>query len=382
MKGEKRKVLEPISIADIFFKSRQLEKKGIDVIHFDVGEPDYEPPSQVSRATSRAIKLGKGRYTEPGGILEVREAIAQHLNEKFGTNVDPGQVLLTSGGRMALFLAFSSLGTGSRVGIVSPDWPAYRDLVRFLGYKERLFRSSMRDKWYPDPAEFKSSGCTALIINNPNNPTGTVYGSGLLKEIEGIASEKRMTVISDEVYSDYVFGSEKSFRSILQSKDCRYVYVTSLSKSYAMTGFRVGYLVSDLETVAELEKINGLILTSVPEFVQYAVIAALECKEYVKRKVKMIAGRSRVIEDAIERELGWEFLPPEGSLYVFPRIGKGVDSERFSLELLDRAHVSLTPGTVFGSPYREFVRLTLLQNEDRLKEAIERIAKFVGSSRL
>ena len=377
-----------VSLVDIFFKARELEKKGRDVIHFDAGEPDFEPPQEVVDATVRALRAGRARYTEPGGIPEARRAISDHLNEKYGLNLSPGQTLMSVGGRMALYLAFCTLPPNARVGIISPDWPAYRDLCKYMGFSSIFFPTKLENSWSPDLEAIRASKCDALVLNLPNNPTGKIFDAKTLDSLIEIAGEKRMTLVGDEVYSDYILNERAGFRSLLEAnrRRCRYVFTTSLSKSYSMTGFRAGYVVSDEETVSRLAKISSLIMTSPPEFVQHALIAALQCKEYVKEKVALIRERRDVAAAALRRHLQAEFYLPDGALYFFPRLGGSkaqgtsrvaiFNSEKFALKLLEEQFVSVTPGTSFGRWYSEYVRITLLQSKDRIEEGIERMAKL------
>ena len=234
-----------VSLVQIFFKAKEFEKQGKDVIHFDAGEPDFEPPTEVVEATVKAVRSGKARYTEPGGIPEARKAISDHLNEKYALTLSPKQTLVTSGGRLALYYAFSTLPRNAKVGLISPDWPAYRDLTRFMDFRPTFFPTRLEDSWNPDLDAIRSSKCDALVLNIPNNPTGKIFDERTFDELIQIARDKDMTVIGDEVYSDYILNDETKFKSLLQVKDCKWILASSLSKSYSMTGFRAGYVVAD-----------------------------------------------------------------------------------------------------------------------------------------
>ncbi|MHB1869226.1 MAG: pyridoxal phosphate-dependent aminotransferase [Nitrososphaerales archaeon] len=369
-----------VSLVDIFLKAKDLERKGNDVIHFDAGEPDYEPPKQVVEATIRALREGKGRYTESSGIPEAKKAICENLKRKIGKDVSPKQVLVTSGGRMALYYAFTTLPKTSKIGIFSPDWPAYRDLARFMGYPVQFFQGKMENGWDVDIEEIRRSDCKAIVLNYPNNPTGKVLTPSRFDEIIQVAIEKKITVISDEVYSDFIFNDQKRFKSVLETKGVRYVFVTSLSKSYAMTGFRAAYVISDEPSTTQMSKLNGLIMTSTPEFVQYAIIAAMGCDVFVKEKVELIKKRRDVAVHSLRKFLNAELYVPDGSLYVFPKLqnsNETFDSEKFALDLLEKKFVSVSPGTSFGSSFNEHVRMTLLQSEKRIEEGIERMAQLI-----
>jgi aspartate aminotransferase len=370
-----------VSIADIFFKAKELEQQGVDIIHFDVGEPDYEPPYEIVNATISALKSGKARYASSAGIAPLRNAIAEHVNFKYRTTISPNQVLYTAGGRLALFLVFSTLPRDSKVGIISPDWPAYRELSEFMGFPTIFFKTRLEQGWNLDFDEIERSGTNVLVINYPNNPTGKMLDSRSFDSLIKMAMDKKIKIISDEVYSDFVLSNTR-FKSVL-STDCDYILATSLSKSYSMTGYRAAYLISDNNTISKLTRMNNLVLTSAPEFVQYGAIAAFGTDAYVREKVELIKRRRDVAIQSLREKLVAEFYPPDGSLYIFPRLKrKGnnsrFDSEQFALDLLEKEGVSVTPGTVFGEEYRSFIRMTLLQSEDRIKEGIERMAHLLA----
>ena len=370
-----------VSLVDIFLKARELERQGHDVIHFDAGEPDFEPPQQVVDATIRALKAGRARYTESPGIPEARKAVAESLNQKYHSGVTPEQVMVVAGGRLALYYSFLSLPKNSKIGLIAPDWPAYRDISKFLSMPMQFFSSSLESGWEVKLDEIREIDCNVIVLNYPSNPTGKILDASTFDELVEIANEKQMTILSDEVYSDYILNPEKKYKSILEMPGDKRLLVTSLSKSYAMTGFRAAYIVSDVKTISYLSKLNSMVVTSMPEFVQYALIAALDCREYVREKVNLIRRRRDVAAKALQKYLGAEFYLSDGSLYMFPRLHSSrgpFNSEKFAVELLNREHVSVTPGTSFGSGFLDHIRITLLQNEARIEEGIERMSKLIG----
>jgi aspartate aminotransferase len=367
---------------DIFFKAKELEKQGFDVIHFDAGEPDFAPPTEVVDATTRALREGHARYAQSAGIPETRKAIAESLNSKYNAKLVADQVILTAGGRLALYYSFMTLPKNTMVGIFSPDWPAYRDICNFLEHQIRFFTTSIERGWAIDPDEVRKSDCGALVLNYPNNPTGKILDLKTLEEIIEIAREKKMIVISDEVYSDYLLDPSKKYKSILETDLPNKIFVTSMSKSYAMTGFRAAYVVSDSTTISRMVKLNTMIITSMPEFVQYGMLAALDCKEYVSDKVQLIRKRRDVASRALKKYLDAEVYVPDGAMYAFPRLhskkaGDDFNSEKFALELLESQKVSVTPGTAFGSSFLDHIRITLLQSEARIEEGIQRMSKLL-----
>jgi aspartate aminotransferase len=381
--NDQRTAKQPsVSLVEIFLRAKELERKGCDVIHFDAGEPDYDPPKKVVDATAEALAQGKGRYTESGGIPQARNAIAAHIEKKNGVKVSTDRILVTAGGRLALYYSFSNLPKHSKIGIISPDWPAYRELARLLDFDIRFFKSSLDTDWNLDLDELSASDCNAIVLNYPNNPTGKILDLSTFEQLVQLAREKKMTLISDEVYSSFTFNEPKRFKSVLETSDLRYIFVTSLSKDYAMTGFRAAYAISDPKTISAMSRLNGLIMTSAPEFVQYAIVAAMECDDYVAEKVSMIRRRRDVAVKSLKTKLNADVYVPDGSLYLFPRISdEQFDSEAFSLQLLEKKYVSVAPGTTFGNHYRNHFRMTLLQDENRIEEGIERMAEFVQLKR-
>ena len=371
--------LPSVSLVEIFLKARELEKAGKDVIHFDAGEPDYPPPREVVDATIDAIRKGRSRYTESGGIRETKNAISAHLERKFRVLVPSERILVTAGGRLALYLAFASLPEKTKVGIISPDWPAYRQLARHFLHEIQFIKGSLEKGWSLDLDELRSCGCSALVLNYPNNPTGKMLDRSTFEEIVQIADEKNITLISDEVYSSFTFDDQKRHNSVLETNGIRYIFVTSLSKDYSMTGYRAAYTISDEATISNMTKLNGLIMTSAPEFVQYAITAAMSCDDYVREKVQMIRRRRDVAVKALKKQLNAEVYSPDGSMYLFPRLSTKdkFDSERFALDLLEKKFVSISPGTTFGDSYKQHFRMTLLQDEKRIEEGIERMGKLM-----
>src|ERR1700730_3327111 len=188
----------------MFLKARELERSGLDVIHFDAGEPDFDPPQEVVEATVRALRSGKARYTESAGIPDAKKAIADHLNRKYHSGVNPDQVLVTAGGRLALYYSFLSLPKSFKIGLISPDWPAYRDISKFLSLPIQFFGSTLENDWDVDLDQIRESDCNVLVLNYPSNPTGKILDSQTFEKLVRIANNTQMTIISDEVYSAFV----------------------------------------------------------------------------------------------------------------------------------------------------------------------------------
>ena len=242
------------------FSSKQSssEKQGRDVIHFDAGEPDFEPPKEVVEATVRAIRSGKARYTEPGGVPEVKKAISEHLNNKYAL------ITHTKANNDDIGRQIGALLCILRTAKEFKDWHDFSRLASIQrpcsvhGFSVPSFSQHVwRIRGILTSTRYSNSKCNALVLNIPNNPTGKILDPKTFDQLIEIARNNDITIIGDEVYSDYILNEGAHFKSLLQVKDCKWIYATSLSKSYSMTGFRAGYIVADEATISKLESINS-----------------------------------------------------------------------------------------------------------------------------
>src|SRR5215203_360745 len=250
----------------IFMKAKELEKTGKKIIHLEVGEPDYPPPLKVKEELSKIYDNKKYHYTEIPGIPQLR----QEISKKF-SNLRSEQVLVTPGGRFAVFSAITSLlKPGDELINIEPSWPAYKECAEFIGAKTRLLKTTIEDKWTPNLKTLESLiniNTKMLILNYPNNPTGKVLDSNLIEKIVSIAKDHKLYILSDEVYSDYSFIK---YNSILNYQYDKSIMVSSFSKTYGMTGFRVGYGIGNTNIISQMRKVQATSITSVAEPMQYS----------------------------------------------------------------------------------------------------------------
>jgi aspartate aminotransferase len=365
---------------EFFTRALQLEREGHRVFHLELGEPDFELAPELVDSVVKALKEGRHKYTDPRGLYEVREAICRHLEESKGADVKPDEVLFTAGGRMALAWGIGAVvPPGGEVVVIEPAWPGYRQAVEFFGGKYVPVRTSSSDGWTPKLEEVRSaiSPCTrAIVVNSPSNPTGRVVDEEELRDIAKLAKEKGLWLISDEVYSDFVYDGK--FKSAF-GLDCKLIYVGSFSKSLGMTGFRAGYLVASKEVISKALKFQTATLTCAPEFVQLACCEALRLKNYVARNFEVMRARVELSNKELSRARELEFLKPQGGFYVFPRFRDGRDAEAFASGLLSKEHVSVTPGVTFGE-YRDCFRISLCTRTEDLLEGLMRMRAFIESA--
>ncbi len=353
----------------IFAKAKQLENEGKKIIHLEVGEPDFVPPTAVKDALTDAIEKGYYHYTEPRGVPKLREALARYLNKKFNSSVQEERVIVTVGGRFAVFLAISSLvKPGNEIVVIEPYWPAYRECAELVNAKLRVLHTTLEDKWVPDISKLEgmiNTNTRMLIINYPNNPTGKVLDAKNLEKIVNIAKDNKLILMSDEVYADYSFNK---FTSILDYNYENSILISSFSKGPAMTGFRVGYAVANTEIISKMVKLQAVALTSVAEPMQYAALSALE-NNNVKKNAEVMKKRLSLISNRL-RKMPVSFAEPEGAMYVFARVDlDGFNADKFTEKVLDQG-LALTPGSGFGN-YTNFLRISAGQPEEVIEEGLD-----------
>ncbi|MFW9786033.1 MAG: aminotransferase class I/II-fold pyridoxal phosphate-dependent enzyme [Candidatus Thorarchaeota archaeon] len=348
-------------------KARRLEQSGRDIIHLEVGEPDFGPPAQVARSLDEAVRAGRTCYTDSAGIEGLRIKIAEHLNLKSGTALSAENVVVSVGGRLALTLSIATnLIPGDEVIIIDPSYPAYSEIVKQSGGRPVHITTRLEENWNPDIGELESSinkSTRMMILNNPCNPIGKSLSKSVFEDIVELAVGNDLTIVSDEVYSNYTFSSRTS---ILEFPHSKHVYIDSFSKTYGMTGFRLGFAVSDVDTIQRITKLQNLFLTCVPEFIQYAGISAIDSTEDAKRFAELIEKRMKVMCNELENA-PLSFYRPDGGFYIFPRLDNdSLTGIEFSDRLLSEMGVAVVPGDAYGSEFSRFFRISICQSEEDL----------------
>ncbi len=367
---------------DVFSKAKMLERTGREVIHMEIGEPRLSIPSKVRQSLIDALDRGRYHYTESKGIEELRSAIAGMLNTRYGASLSKDEVIVTPGGRFAVYLAMlSMLRPGDEVVVIEPAWPAYMDIAEFIGAKVRRFSTMLEDGWGIDVGRLESiinTGTRMMILNYPNNPTGKIIGKGTLDAIVDTARSRGIMVLSDEVYADLAF---KEFSSILSYKDDNIIMVSSFSKGPSMTGFRIGYAATpSRQIVDKMSRLQSMMLTCVAEPIQYSALAALSSIESIKGNAKIIKSRLDLICRRLE-DMPVSFYRPDGAMYVFARIDVECDMNTFIDALLERG-VAVAPGSGFGGCYDTFIRISAGEDERLLSKGLDTISDLLSKLRL
>jgi aspartate aminotransferase len=364
-----QKPVEKQTHLSIFSKARQLEASGSKIIHMEVGEPDYSPPVRVGTALAESFKMKYYHYTDTQGIAKLREAIAT----KEGGNIGKDQVIVTPGGRFAVFSAITSLlRAGQELIVIEPAWPAYKECADFLGARVKIIRTSLEEKWIPDTKQLEgmiNSSTKMIVLNYPNNPTGKVLDHKTMKNIVLIAKDHGLYLLSDEVYADYVFGEFNSIRNYDYDKS---ILVGSFSKRYAMTGFRVGYAIANKDIISKMARVQAVAITSVAEPMQQAALVALE--EDPSENIKLMKRRLDFVCNKL-KEMSLRYVEPDGAMYAYPELPRGDDLT--IIEKLLEKGVAIAPGSGFGDSYKRFVRISACQPEETLEKGLDVMASVV-----
>ena len=372
--------IPPFIVMDVLEKAQQMEREGRSIIHMEIGEPDFETPEVVRQAAIEAIGKGDTKYTHSQGLLELREAISGHYENRYGVRVDPGRIIVTPGTSPALMLVFAALlDVGGEVLMNDPHYACYPNFVSFLGGLPVYSPVFAKNGYIPDLDDMAARigpETAAVLINSPGNPTGTVLDPGIL---QGVA-ELGLPVVSDEIYHGLVYGAKE--HSILEFTEEAFV-LNGFSKLYAMTGWRLGYVIAPERFVRPMQKIQQNFFISVSAFVQRAGIAALgHTQDQVREMVRTYDSRRQLLLGGL-REIGLPVpVDPQGAFYVLVDARHlDSDSHRLAFDILEKVGVAVTPGIDFGSAAEGHLRFSYANSSDNLSEGIRRLSVYVTRSR-
>ena len=374
--------IEPFLAVEVAERAQRLERAGVDVVHLEYGEPDFEAPAVVRDALEKALKDGRARYTHSLGIVELREAIAEHYARTYGVTVSPEQVLVTPGTSPAMLLLFGHLlDPGDEVVLSNPYYACYPNFIRYADGVPAEVDVSEADgfQYRPDAIAARLSARTkAIIVNSPANPTGSVLAPDRMAAIAALARERGLAVVSDEIYHGLTDGGRD--HTVLEFTDRAFV-LNGFSKAFAMTGWRLGWVIAPAEHVRALQTVYGNFFISTNEFVQWAGVAALrEAADETVRFRRIFAERRRAMVDglrAVGLGVGFE---PQGAFYVLANARRFTgDSVGFAYEILERAHVAVTPGAAFGSNAEGYLRFSYASSVERIREGLRRLREFLAA---
>jgi aspartate aminotransferase len=372
----------------VLAKARKLEAEG-KIVHLEIGEPDFATPDNIIEAGISALQNGYTHYTPASGILEARQAVAGFVSRTLKTEVDPGEVVLVPGSKnVLLFTLFACIEPGDEVILPDPAYPAYASQVNFIGAVPKLVTLREETGFRMDLdqlADLVTPKTRMLIINTPQNPTGGILTEEDVKFVCDLAQKHDLLVVSDEIYSQLVYGFHHVSPLSQPGMRERTVLMDGLSKSYAMTGWRLGYAVAPKALAAKLDQLMINSSSCAAGFTQMAAIEALsapESESAVHRMVKVFEHRRDLVVDGLNAIPGVRCAKPQGSFYAFPNIkGTGFDERELADRLLTEAGVAVLPGTAFGEAGKGYIRLAYTQSEDELRRGLKQIGDFIAANR-
>jgi aspartate aminotransferase len=370
-------------------RARQLRRKGVDVISLAAGEPDFDTPEVIKRAAAKAMQEGFTKYTAPAGIIELRQAVAARLEADYGARYAPEEVVITAGGKPALFYALRAVcEPGDEVLVPVPAWVSYIEQVKLAGATPVLVPTEAREDFQPLPSRIApliTPRTRAIVLNSPHNPTGAVYSRETLGEIVELSRKHEFILLSDEIYESMVYdgATHHCVPAFWPEARDRTVLLNSMSKTYAMTGWRIGYAAAPAPVATTITDIQAHLAGNPNSIAQRAALTAFEEHVSPAEMVAEYDRRRRYIVSRLNGLPGVRCSTPRGAFYAFPdvrgllgRPGGPRTATALCEYILNQAHVAIVPGEAFEAP--GFIRLSYATSLPRIEEGLDRIAKAVA----
>jgi len=368
--------LTPFIVMEVLEKAKAMERSGINIIHMEVGEPDFAMPSCVSEAAVAAIQKGATHYTHSMGTIELRQTICQFYKDEYNVTVDPDCIIVTSGSSPAILMALQTLcGIGDEVIISNPGYPCYRNFLLACNAHPVEVPVDAANGFQYCISDVKKSitpRTRAILINSPMNPSGTLINDGVVEQLV----QTGIPIISDEIYHGLVYNGRA--RSILEFTDNAFV-INGFSKRFAMTGLRLGYIIAPKQYVRTLQILQQNLFICAPSIAQDAGVAALTGAKEQVEMMRNIYNTRRVYVYKRLNEMGFEIaVEPQGAFYVFANACKFTcNSYQFAFDVLENAHVGITPGIDFGTRGEGFVRFSYANSLENITIGLDRIEKYL-----
>lgn len=394
MLSKRVNMIHPSPTLKITATAKKMRSEGKPVISFAAGEPDFDTPDIIKEAAIRALKEGKTKYTATSGIPELKEAICKKLENENGLKYSPEEIIVSNGAKQCIFNALLSLlNEHETILIPLPYWVSYPEIVNFAGAKYKLINGDKNNKYKISAKSLSDaidSSVKAIIINSPSNPTGAVYSKEELLELAAVLRDNpSVWILSDDIYEKLIYTEDK-FTSILNvAPDLRYrtIIINGLSKSFSMTGFRIGYAAGNTDIISAMGRIQDHTTSNASTISQYAALFALTNQikdiEIMKAEFKK---RMEIMFDGLSKINGFKPIKPDGAFYMFTDISSFIgkkfknniikSSEDFSLKLLEHYYIATIPGIAFGTD--NFIRLSFATSEKDIRDGIEKIKNFVN----
>ena len=374
----------------VLTEAERYKARGIDVVDFGPGEPDFPTPEHIKRAGIRAIEQNFTKYTATGGILPLREAICNWHASQFGSGYTPAECIVNVGGKHAIFNAINALiEPGEEVLIPAPYWVSFPDIVKYAGGRPVFVPTEAADGFCLHAAQVEaalSPKSRMLIVNSPNNPTGAVVPTDEFTHIYEVCRRRGVWLLSDECYSHFTYGATRPYSvASIPGSNSQLIIVGSLSKTFSMTGWRIGYALAPQSLVDAMVKLQSQSTSNPTSISQHAALEALRgpmdsvatmLAEYARRRARILEGLRAIP--------GVTCTEPDGAFYVFPNVaaklrnGSAPDTTALARQLLEREHVAVVPGDAFGAP--GFLRISYATSIERIEEGLRRLGRFFASA--
>lgn len=393
--SKRAQAVPPSATLAVTSRAKELKAKGVDIVDFGAGEPDFDTPDFIKEAAIKALKAGKTKYTAESGIVELRTAIAAKLERENGLKYTPEQVIVNIGGKHSVYEAMqATLDPGDEVILPVPYWVTYPETIKLAGAVPKIVQTDKDNSYKITPAQLKKAitkKTSMLVLNSPSNPGGFTYAPEELKAIAKVLEGTQVMVLSDEIYEKLIYGDTKfvSFASLSKDAYDRTLTLNGLSKTYSMTGWRLGYVAGPLEVIRAMGRLQSHMTSNAVTFAQYAAVAALtdhaagetieEMRTEFERRAQYMAERLNSIE-------GVECPEPTGAFYCFPDVsrhygrninGAGIGgSMDFAKALLEQANVALVPGLPFGCDGN--VRLSFACSIEQITRGLDRLQEWLS----
>lgn len=375
---QKAKEVRPFIVMEVLEKAAEMERKGINVIHMEVGEPDFNVPNCVANAVQNAFSEGRTHYTHSLGDPELREEIVKRYLQEYGVTISPDQIIVTSGSSPAILLTLGVLCESNDEIIISdPGYACYPNFIKFIDAKPMKIPVYEEDGFQYRPSEIRkriTKRTKAIMINSPMNPTGNLLASDVMEELV----ELKIPIISDEIYHGLVY--ENRAHSILEFTDKAFV-LSGFSKLYAMTGLRLGYVIAPKECIRPMQKLQQNLFICASSTAQRAGIEALKSASEDVEKMKQIYNKRRTYLVKRLSDLGFNIkVPPTGAFYVFVNAKHlSNNSYKLAFDILEKAHLGVTPGIDFGDNGEGFLRFSYANSLENIKEGMNRLEKYLDT---
>lgn len=390
--SRKAQAIEPSLTLAITAKAKEMKEKGIDVISFSAGEPDFNTPKNIINAAIKAMEDGNTKYTSVNGILQLREAICKKFKDDNGLEYNPSQIVVSTGAKQSLANTFLAiLNPGDEVIVSTPYWVSYPELIKLADGKPVFVEGDEKSnyKFTKENLEKAVTAKTkAIVLNTPNNPTGTIYNKEELEVIADFAKKYDIIIISDEMYEKLIYDNENHISSASLSKDAyeRTIVINGLSKSYAMTGWRIGYCAASEKIAKLMISIQSHVTSNVCSITQYAALEALSGpQDEITKMINEFEKRRNYMINRIESIDNLSIVKPKGAFYIMINIenclGKEIngkilnDSMEFCASLLENEKLAVIPGKAFG--LNNYIRVSYATSMEAIKEGLNRIESFI-----